>query len=126
MNVPDNLKYSDDHEWIKVEGSFGVIGITDHAQSELGDIVYVDIEEDLSELKAGEVFGTIEAVKTVADLLAPASGKVAEINAKLSDAPELINSDPYGEGWIVKIELSDPSELDKLLDAEAYKKLIGE
>ncbi len=126
MNFPENLKYTKEHEWIKLEGNTGTIGITDFAQSELGDIVYVDIDPDLSEITAGESFGTIEAVKTVSDLYAPVSGKVLEINPKLEDEPELINSDPYGEGWILKVEVENPSEVDELLDSSAYKNLVGQ
>lgn len=125
MNFPDGLKYTEDHEWIRVEGTIGTIGITDHAQSELGDIVYIDIEDDLGEIEKGGTFGTIEAVKTVADLYAPVSGKVQSNNESLADSPDAINSDPYGEGWILKIELSDLSELDELMDVEAYKEHIG-
>ena len=126
MNFPEDLKYTEDHEWVRVEGDTGIIGITDHAQSELGDIVYVDIEEELDAIESGESFGTIEAVKTVADLYAPCSGQVIEINSKLEDNPELINSDPYGEGWILKFKLSDPSELDDLLDVGEYKEQVGQ
>jgi len=124
--VPNELKYTNDHEWIKVDGNTGIIGITDYAQGELGDIVFVDIAEDLSEIKSGEAFGTIEAVKTVSDLFAPCDGKVIEINSSLADDPQKVNTDPYGEGWLIKIEISDPSQLDSLLDAEAYKSQIGE
>lgn len=126
MVFPENLKYTEDHEWIRVEGNIGTIGITDHAQSELGDIVYIDISSDLKEIKKGETFATIEAVKTVADMNAPASGKVIEINSLFKDNPEIINKDPYGDGWIIKIELTDLSELDDLLDVNAYKQLIGQ
>ncbi len=125
MNFPDNLKYTEDHEWVKLEGNIGTVGITDHAQSELGDIVYIDIPNPDAEVKAGESFGTIEAVKTVAEMFAPVSGKLVEVNNSLNDAPETVNSDPYGAGWIVKIELSDLSELDNLMDAEAYKSKLG-
>lgn len=124
--IPNELKYTNDHEWIKVDGNTGIIGITDYAQGELGDVVFVDIAEDLSEIKSGEAFGTIEAVKTVSDLFAPCDGKVIEINSSLADDPQKVNSDPYGEGWLIKIEISDPSQLDSLLDAEAYKSQIGE
>jgi glycine cleavage system H protein len=126
MHIPDNLKYTKDHEWILVEGNTGTIGITDYAQGELGDVVYVDIDPNISGLKLGEAFGTIEAVKTVSDLYAPCSGKVLELNKELSGSPELINSDPYGLGWMIKIELSDKSELDSLLDSSAYKQLTGQ
>ena len=126
MNFPEELKYTEDHEWIKVDGTTGFIGLTDHAQGELGDVVFIDIEEDLEELEIGESFGTIEAVKTVADILAPVNGKVLEINTDLNDNPETVNNDPYGDGWLIKIELSDISELDKLMDVKAYKALIGQ
>jgi len=125
MNFPDDLKYTDDHEWIRVNGNIGIVGITDHAQSELGDVVYVDIDEGKSNVTAGDTFGTIEAVKTVADMLAPVSGKIVEINKSINDSPEIVNNDPYGEGWMVKIEMTDPSELNKLMDVNAYKQLIG-
>ncbi|MBZ0200850.1 MAG: glycine cleavage system protein GcvH [Ignavibacteriaceae bacterium] len=125
MNVPENLKYSKDHEWISIDGNVGTIGVTDYAQGELGDVVFVDVDSGLSEIKKGESFGTIEAVKTVSDMYAPCTGKVLEVNGKLSDAPESINSDPYGEGWIIKVEINDMSELSDLLDAEDYKELIG-
>lgn len=125
MNIPEEFKFSADHEWLKVDGNSLVIGISDYAQSELGDIVYVDIDSDLSEITINETFGSIEAVKTVSDLYAPVTGKVIEINERLEDEPELINSDSYGEGWLLKIELSDPSQLDNLLNAEDYKKQIG-
>lgn len=125
MNFPAELKYTHDHEWIRVEGNVGTIGITDHAQGELGDVVYVDIPDDVKEIKKGQNFGTIEAVKTVADIFAPVSGKVVEINKALNDNPEIVNQDPYGDGWMVKIELSNLSELDDLLDVDAYKATIG-
>ena len=124
MNIPANLKYSKDHEWVKVDGNIATVGITDFAQSQLGDVVFVDIQTEGETLDAFEVFGAIEAVKTVADALMPVSGKIIEINPELEDAPELVNSDPYGKGWMVKIEISDPSELDSLLDAEAYKAIL--
>ena len=125
MNIPKELKYTKDHEWIKVEGKVGFIGITDYAQGELGDVVFVDIPSDLSEIVAGESFGTIEAVKTVSDMYAPVTGKVIEINPKLVDEPQLLNSEPYGEGWIIKIEIANPAELNSLLDAAAYGAQIG-
>ena len=121
MNTPTNLKYSKDHEWVKVEGNVATIGITDFAQSQLGDIVFVDIQTEGEELEAGEVFGAIEAVKTVADGLMPVSGKVIEVNAELEGAPESVNSDPYGAGWMIKVEMSNPAEYDELLDAAAYE-----
>ncbi len=124
MNVPDNLKYSKDHEWIRVEGDQAFIGITDFAQRELGDIVYVDVDTEGEELDKDEVFGTVEAVKTVSDLFMPVAGEVVEFNEALEDEPELINKDPYGEGWIIKINIKDSDSLNELLDADAYKKLI--
>lgn len=126
MNFPDGLKYTDDHEWVKIEGNIGTIGVTDHAQSELGDVVYVDIDEDLSEIVKGNDFGTIEAVKTVADLYAPVTGKVIEVNTAINDSPEDVNSDPYGKGWMIKVELSDLSELEALMDVDAYKTHVGQ
>ncbi|PKL83462.1 MAG: glycine cleavage system protein H [Ignavibacteriae bacterium HGW-Ignavibacteriae-3] len=126
MNIPENLQYTKDHEWIKVDGNTGTIGISDFAQGELGDIVYVDIAPDLSDMTIGESFGTIEAVKTVSDLYAPVTGKVVEINSKLTDEPQLINTDPYGAGWIIKVELADPSQLNDLLDPAAYKAQLGQ
>ncbi len=126
MKFPEDLKYTNDHEWVKVEGNTGTIGITDHAQSELGDIVYIDIDEDIEDIEKGEAFGTIEAVKTVADLFAPVNGKVQVVNTDLNDAPETVNKDPYGDGWIIKVELSDTSELDELMDVNAYKEMIGQ
>ncbi len=125
MNFPENVKYSQDHEWIRVEGQEAYIGITDFAQNELGEIVYVDIPTVGETLESGEIFGSIEAVKTVSDLLMPVSGKVQEMNAELDDAPELVNKDPYGKGWIIKISIQKPEELDNLLSAEQYKSFIG-
>ncbi len=125
MNVPKELKYTTDHEWLKVEGNFGYVGITDYAQSELGDIVFIDVDPDLDEVVKDEPFGTIEAVKTVSDLLAPVSGKVVELNPKLEDEPQLVNTDPYGDGWIIKIELEDLDSVNTLLSAEDYTKQIG-
>jgi glycine cleavage system H protein len=124
MTVPENLRYTTDHEWVKVDGDNVYIGITDYAQGELGDIVFVDIDSDLEEISKGESFGTIEAVKTVSDLFAPCSGKVLEINSELEDQPELINSDPYEKGWIIKVELTDASDLDGLLDSTSYQAQI--
>ena len=124
MNVPENLKYTKDHEWVKVDGNQAVIGITEYAQGELGDIVFVDIDPEIQEIVNGESFGTIEAVKTVSDLFAPCNGKVVEINSNLEDQPELINTDPYGDGWIIKIDLSDAAELDGLLDSVTYQAQI--
>jgi glycine cleavage system H protein len=126
MKIPENLKYTNDHEWVRVEGNIGILGVTDYAQGELGDVVFLDIDPDIKEISKGNSLGTIEAVKTVSDIFAPFSGKVIEINKKLSDSPELVNSDPYGEGWMIKAEISDPSELSDLLDANAYKSLIGQ
>ncbi len=124
MNVPGNLKYTKDHEWCLVEGDTLTIGITDFAQSELGDIVFVEVETEGEELDKEEVFGTIEAVKTVSDLFMPITGEVIEFNEAIEASPELVNSDPYGEGWMIKIKVSDAGELDELLDAAAYKELI--
>lgn len=125
MNIPQNLKYSEDHEWLRIEGEVAYVGITDYAQHELGDIVYVDVDTEGEELEAKEAFGSIEAVKTVSDLCMPVAGKVLEVNGALEDNAASINSDPYGEGWIIKIEMSDASEVDGLMDAEAYTKYIG-
>lgn len=124
MNIPSDLKYTKDHEWVKIDGKTATIGITDYAQGELGDIVYVDIDTEGDSLDAGEVFGSIEAVKTVSDLFMPVSGEVSEVNSALEDNPELVNSDPYGEGWIIKVALNEVDE-NELLDAAAYKELIG-
>ncbi|MGQ9819497.1 MAG: glycine cleavage system protein GcvH [Candidatus Kapaibacteriales bacterium] len=126
MNFPANLKYTKDHEWVSLDGNIATIGITDHAQIELGDIVFVDISTELTEVIKGKAFGTIEAVKTVADVYAPVSGKVIEINSSINDHPEVINKDPYGEGWLIKVELANSDELNDLLDVEAYKSLIGQ
>lgn len=120
MNTPNNLKYSNDHEWVKVDGNIATVGITDFAQSQLGDIVFVDIQTEGEDLSEGEVFGAIEAVKTVADAIMPISGKVVAVNADLEGAPESVNTDPYGNGWMIKVEMSNPAELEKLLDADAY------
>lgn len=125
MVFPENLKYTQTHEWVLVEGNIATIGITDHAQSELGDVVFVDISEFLTEVKKGEAIGTIEAVKTVADIIAPISGKVVEVNKSINDHPEDVNKDPYGAGWLIKVEMSNPDELNELLDAESYKQLVG-
>ena len=125
MNFPSELKYTKDHEWVKVEGSEAFIGITDFAQRELGDIVYVDINSVGSEVAKEEVFGTVEAVKTVSDLYMPVTGTVLEINSELNDNPELVNSDPYGKGWMVKVSLSDLAEVEDLLTADAYQTLVG-
>ncbi len=129
MNVPEQLKYSKEHEWVKVDGNIAIIGITDFAQSELGDLVYVEVETVNETLDKDEIFGTVEAVKTTSDLFMPVSGKVIEFNPEIDenegDNPSIINSDPFEEGWIIKVEMSDPSELDDLLDAEAYTELIS-
>jgi glycine cleavage system H protein len=124
MKIPESLKYTKDHEWIRVENDEAYIGITDFAQHELGDIVFIEVETVGENLDKEEVFGTIEAVKTVSDLFMPVSGEVLEFNETLSDQPELVNKDPYGEGWVVKVKLTDTSELDDLLSAEAYKELV--
>lgn len=125
MNVPDELKYTREHEWIRVEGDEIVIGVTDFAQGELGDVVFIEIETEGETLSRGDTFGTIEAVKTVSDLYMPMDGEVLEVNSALEDTPELVNSKPYGEGWMVRVKVSDSSQLDDLLDAEAYRSLIG-
>ncbi|HMR56791.1 MAG TPA: glycine cleavage system protein GcvH [Cyclobacteriaceae bacterium] len=125
MSIPANLKYTKDHEWIKIEGTVATIGITDFAQGELGDIVYVDISSVGQSLKQHDVFGTVEAVKTVSDLFMPLSGKVSEFNKALEGNPEKVNSDPYGDGWMVKIEISNAAEANGLLSADQYKELIG-
>lgn len=126
MNFPDNLKYTKDHEWVRVEGNDGYVGITDFAQGELGDIVYVDIGTTGQSLSKDAVFGTVEAVKTVSDLFLPVSAKILEVNGALNDQPEVVNKDPYGEGWMVKINITDPAELNDLMDAAAYRQLIGQ
>ena len=125
MEFPKELKYSKDHEWLRVEGSNAYIGITEFAQGELGDIVFVDVDTEGEELEKEEVFGSIEAVKTVSDLFMPINGAVLSFNKKLEDDPELINTDPYGEGWVIKISISDITELDELLNASAYQELVG-
>jgi glycine cleavage system H protein len=124
MNIPEGLKYSNDHEWVRVEGENAYIGITDFAQNELGDIVFVEVETIDETLEKGEAFGTVEAVKTVSDLLLPVGGTILELNGKLEDEPEMINKDPYGDGWIVKIKITHPAETDEMLDAAAYKDLV--
>ena len=125
MNLPNNLKYTKDHEWIRVEGEVAYVGITDFAQSELGEIVFVENEKEGETIGANEVFGSIEAVKTVSDLCMPVTGEILEVNAALEDAPELVNNDPYGEGWMIKIAVKDAAEIDGLMDAEAYAAFIG-
>ncbi len=124
MNFPTNVKYTKEHEWIRVEGEEAYVGITDYAQSELGEIVFVDINTEGETLAQGEVFGSVEAVKTVSDLNMPASGEVIEINEALNDAPEKVNNDPYGEGWMIKVRLTNAAELDTLMDAEAYQAIL--
>ena len=125
MNIPAELRYTNEHEWIRVEGDVAYVGITDYAQSELGEIVFVDINTEGETVAQNEVFGSVEAVKTVSDLNMPVTGEVLEVNETINDQPELVNNDPYGEGWMIKIQVSNPAELDTLLDAEAYKALIG-
>lgn len=125
MKTPENLKYTKDHEWLKIDGNVATVGITEFAQSELGDIVYVEVETLDETLGKDEVFGTVEAVKTVSDLFLPLSGEIIEFNEALEDEPEKVNTDPYGEGWMVKVKFSDQSELENLMDADAYKKITG-
>lgn len=124
MNLPESLKYTKDHEWVKIDGDILTIGITDFAQSELGDIVYVDVDTLDEVVEANEVFGSVEAVKTVSDLFMPVTGEVIEFNEGLEDAPELVNSDTYGEGWMIKVKISDATQIENLLDAASYKELI--
>lgn len=126
MNIPADIKYSKDHEWIKAEGDYAIVGISDFAQSELGDIVFVEIDTVGETLSKDAVFGTVEAVKTVSDLFMPVSGEVLEVNSKLESSPELVNQDPYGEGWLIKIRLSNPEELNTLMDSTSYKSHIGQ
>ena len=125
MNIPADLKYTQDHEWIKIDGDIATVGITDFAQGELGDIVYVEIETEGEELDKEEVFGSVEAVKTVSDLFMPVSGEITEFNEALEASPETVNEDPYGDGWMIKIKMSDTSELEGLMDADAYKAHVG-
>lgn len=125
MNIPADLKYTKDHEWCKVDGDIVTIGVTDFAQSELGDIVFVEVETEGETLDKEEVFGTIEAVKTVSDLFMPVAGEVVEFNEEIEASPELVNDDPYGNGWMIKVKVSNPSDLDDLLDADAYKEIVG-
>jgi glycine cleavage system H protein len=124
MKIPADLKYTEDHEWVKVDGDTVVVGITDYAQNELGDVVFVEIETEGEELEHGDTFGTVEAVKTVSDLFMPVGGTVSEVNQALADEPELVNKDPYGKGWMIKISVSDAGELDNLMSADDYKKMI--
>lgn len=125
MEFPENVKYTPDHEWIRIEGGVAYVGVSDYAQSELGEIVFVDVTTTGEILSEGEVFGSIEAVKTVSDLLMPVGGEVLELNAELEDTPELVNNDPYGKGWIIQVAVGDAKELDALMSAEEYKKFIG-
>ncbi len=125
MQFPENLKYTKDHEWIKLEGDIATIGITDFAQQELGDIVFVDVDTDGQELNANDVFGTVEAVKTVSDLFLPVAGTVMEVNSALEGAPESVNSDPYGEGWMIKMKVNNTADVDALMDAAAYQDLVA-
>lgn len=125
MNFPANLRYTKDHEWISLEGDVATIGITDYAQRELGDIVYVEVDTIGKKLEAGEVFGTVEAVKTVSDLFLPVSGTITELNSALGNAPELVNNDPYGEGWMVKMTVTNPADVESLMDAAAYEAVVG-
>ena len=126
MNFPTNVKYTSEHEWIRLEGEEAYVGITDYAQDQLGDIVFVDVTTEGETLEAGEVFGTIEVVKTVSDLFLPVGGEILEVNPALEEHPELVNQDPYGKGWLVRIRPTDVSEMDKLMDAEAYNQIINE
>ena len=125
MNIPEELRYTEEHEWVKLDGGVAIVGITDFAQSELGDIVYLEIDSLDAEINSNEVFGTVEAVKTVSDLFMPVNGKVVDVNSSLEDNPEAVNDDPYGEGWIIKIEVSNSSDIDALMNSEEYKNLIG-
>jgi glycine cleavage system H protein len=125
MNIPEKLFYTKDHEWLKVEGEFGIVGVTDFAQGELGDVVFIEIETIGETLKKEEVFGTIEAVKTVSDMFMPVSGEILEVNPSLEESPEVVNKDPYGKGWMIKIRITDPGEIKELLSPDEYKKLAG-
>ena len=125
MSVPDNLKYTTEHEWVRVKGDEIVIGVTEFAQGELGDVVFIEIETEGETLAKGETFGTIEAVKTVSDLYMPLDGEIVEVNSALEDTPELVNSEPFEGGWMIRVKISDPSQLDDLMDADAYRALIG-
>lgn len=125
MNIPSELKYTKDHEWVKIEGDVATVGITDFAQGELGDIVYVEVETVDEELEREEVFGTVEAVKTVSDLFLPVSGEIIEFNEALEEEPEMVNSDPYGDGWMIKIKMTDTSEVEDLMSSDDYKQLVG-
>lgn len=125
MNFPENLRYTKDHEWISLEGNIATIGITDFAQRELGDIVYIEVESIGKSFKTGDVFGTVEAVKTVSDLFMPLDGTITELNPALANSPESVNSDPYGEGWMIKMTVDNPAEVDTLMDAAAYEAMVG-
>ncbi len=125
MNVPSELKYTKDHEWVKIDGDVATVGITDFAQGELGDIVYVDVDTLDDTLDKDEIFGSVEAVKTVSDLILPLSGEIFEFNENLEDEPDQVNNDPYGEGWMIKVKISNPDEIEELLDSEAYKGIIS-
>jgi len=125
MNFPSDLRYTKDHEWVKLDGDTAIVGITDYAQRELGDIVYVEVETIGQSMEAGAVFGTVEAVKTVSDLFLPVSGTILELNANLANAPESVNSDPYGEGWMIKMKVNNPADVNALLDAAAYESMVG-
>ena len=124
MNIPEELKYTEEHEWIRLEGNIATVGITDFAQSELGDIVYIEVDTLDSEINSNDVFGTVEAVKTVSDLFMPVTGKVIEVNSSLEDAPEVVNDDPYGQGWIIKIEVTNPTDVENLMSSDNYRNLI--
>lgn len=125
MNYPENLRYTKEHEWVRIDGDTAVVGITDFAQRELGDIVYVEVETVGQQLSAGSVFGTVEAVKTVSDLFLPVSGTIVEVNPNLNNAPELVNTDPYGEGWMIRMRVDNGADVDGLMDAAAYQTLVG-
>ena len=124
MNIPEELKYTEEQEWIRLEGNIATVGITDFAQSELGDIVYIEVDTLDSEINSNDVFGTVEAVKTVSDLFMPVTGKVIEVNSSLEDAPEVVNDDPYGQGWIIKIEVTNPADVENLMSSDNYRNLI--
>ncbi len=126
MNIPENLKYTKDHEWIRVEGNAGYIGITEYAQGELGDVIFVELPAIGKKFQHGEIFGTIEAVKTVSDLYSPIGGEIMEVNKAVQETPEIVNKDPYGKGWMVKIKIDNPKELETLLSADGYKKIIAQ
>ena len=125
MNIPVDLKYTEDHEWLRLEGKEAIVGITDFAQGELGDVVFIEIETEGEELSKGDIFGTVEAVKTVSDLFMPVGGEVIEVNEELNDKPEMVNKDPYDKGWMIKIKITDPKEVDNLLSVDDYKKMVN-